>query len=116
MPHIIIEYADQLADDAEVVAILQAVHHAIADSGLFKANQIKTRACPFRQFTNAGGNDPYIHIQARIKSGRDADNKKRLGEVILAGLSALKINASVITVEIIDMDRDSYGKHVPKQQ
>jgi len=40
VPHIIIEYADQLADDAEVVAILQAVHHATADSGLFKANQI----------------------------------------------------------------------------
>jgi len=74
VPHIIIEYAEQLADDAEVAAILQAVHHAIADSGLFKANQIKTRAYPFKQFTNAGGNDPYIHIQARIKSGRDADN------------------------------------------
>jgi hypothetical protein len=67
VPHIIIEYADQLADDAEVVAILQAVHHAIADSGLFKANQIKTRACPFRQFTNAGGNDPYIHIQSMFR-------------------------------------------------
>ena len=116
MPHIIIEYAEQLAADAEVAAILQAVHHAIVDSGLFKANQIKTRAYPFKQFTNAGGNDPYIHIQARIKSGRDADNKKRLGEAILAGLSSLNSNASVITVEIIDMDRDSYGKHVPKQQ
>ena len=116
MPHIIIEYAEQLADDAKVVVILQAVHHAIADSGLFKANQIKTRAYPFRQFTNAGGSDPYIHVQARIKSGRDADNKKRLGEVILAGLSALNINASVITVEIIDMDRDSYDKYVPVQQ
>ena len=114
MPHIILEYAEQLADGAEVDAMLQAIHHSIADSGLFKANQIKTRAYPFRNFTNAGEGDPYIHIQARIKLGRDADNKKRLGEAILAGLSTMKIPASVITVEIIDMDRDSYGKAVPK--
>ena len=113
MPHIILEYAEQLTDNVEVDAMLQAVHRSIADSGLFKANQIKTRAYPFRDFTNAGGSDPYIHIQARIKLGRDADNKKRLGEAILAGLSSLNIPASVMTVEIIDMDRDSYGKFIP---
>ena len=111
MPHIIVEYAEILADDAEVDAMLRTVHQSITDSGLFKENQIKTRAYPFRGFTNAGGTRPYIHIQARIKSGRDADNKKRLGEEILTGLSTLNIPASVITVEIIDMDRDSYGKY-----
>ena len=114
MPHIIVEYAEMLVDEAEVDAMLRTVHQTIADSGLFKANQIKTRAYPFQGFTNAGGKSPYIHIQARIKSGRNANNKKRLGEVILSGLSTLNIPASVITVEIIDMDRVSYGKYVPK--
>lgn len=90
-----------------------AIHQSIADSGLFQADQIKTRAYPFRQFTNAGRGSPYIHIQARIKSGRDADNKKQFGKVILAGLEPLNLPVSVVTVEIIDMDRDSYGKHVP---
>lgn len=113
MPHIIVEYSEKLLEDTEVNSMLQRIHRSIADSGLFKANQIKTRAYPFREFTNAGGSDPYIHIQARIKIGRDADNKKRLGEVILAGFKTLNIQASVITVEVIDMDRDSYGKYVP---
>lgn len=113
MPHIIIEYSEQLLRDAEVHTMLKTVHASIADSGLFKANQIKTRAYPFKEFTNAGKSDPYIHIQARIKSGRDADNKKRFAEVILAGFETLSIPASVITVEVIDMDRDSYGKYVP---
>ena len=40
--------------------------------------------------------------------------EKRLGEEILSGLSTLNIPASVITVEIIDTDRDSYGKYAPK--
>ena len=94
--------------------MLKAVHNSVAESGLFKANQVKTRVYPFVAFTNAGGSDPYIHIQARIKSGRDGDNKKRLGETILAGLTALNIPASVITVEIIDMERESYAKLAAK--
>lgn len=112
MPHIIVEYAEQLAQDVKVDTILQVIHTSISDSGLFKASQIKTRAYSFAHFTNAGQHEPYIHIQARIKSGRDADNKKQFGKVILAGLVELKIPASVITVEVIDMDRDSYGKLV----
>ena len=113
MPHIIVEYAEKIIDSVQINSILQVVHESIAESGLFKANQIKTRAYPFRTFTNAGGSEPYIHIQTRIKSGRDADNKKQLGEVVLAGLSKLNISASVVTIEVIDMDRDSYGKLVP---
>ncbi|MBF0248670.1 MAG: hypothetical protein HQL36_11470 [Alphaproteobacteria bacterium] len=113
MPHIIVEYQEGLAAGDAVDAMLMAIHRSVSDSGLFKADQIKTRAYAFRNFTNAGGQDPYIHIQARIKSGRDDDNKKRMGQAILSGLAPLGIPASVITVEIIDMDRGSYGKLVP---
>ncbi|ATX81619.1 5-carboxymethyl-2-hydroxymuconate isomerase [Mariprofundus ferrinatatus] len=113
MPHITVEYPEGVVDDKSVDLVLQTMHQSIAASGLFKADQVKTRAYSFRHFTNAGGSDPYIHIQARIKSGRDADNKKQLSEVILAGLEPLTLPVAVATVEIIDMDRDSYGKHVP---
>lgn len=113
MPHIIVEYAEQLADDVQITTILQAVHHSISGSGLFEESHIKTRAYPFKEFTNAGGSEPYIHIQARIKSGRDAENKERLSEEILSGLRPLNIPAAVVTIEIIDMDRDSYGKYKP---
>jgi 5-carboxymethyl-2-hydroxymuconate isomerase len=114
VPHIVVEYAEQIfIDDTKINSMLQAIHQSISDSGLFKANQIRTRAYPFKHFTNAGGNTPYIHIQARIKSGRDADNKKQLAQVILSAFNKLDIPAEVITVEIIDMDRDSYSKYVP---
>ena len=113
MPHIIVEYPEQLVNYTRVGEMLQTLHHAIADSGLFKADQIRTRAYAFKKFTNAGGSEPYIHIQARIKAGRDVDNKKQLGDVILKGLSDLSIPAAVITVEIIDMERESYGKYAP---
>ena len=113
MPHIIIEYQQQVIKESQVDSMLLAIHSAIADSGLFKANQVKTRAYPFTHFSNAGEQDPYIHVQARIKSGRDSDNKKQLAEAILSGFKKLDIHASVVTVEIIDMDRESYGKYIP---
>jgi len=114
MPHIIVEYAEQLADETPVETMLETVHHSVAESGLFEESHIKTRAYPFRYFTKAGRRNPYIHVQARIKSGRNEDNKKRFAEVILIGLRELNIPASVITIEIIDMDRGSYSKYEPK--
>jgi 5-carboxymethyl-2-hydroxymuconate isomerase len=113
VPHVIVEYSKQSVNDTQIDAILNTIHHTIAESGLFKADQIKTRAYAFNKFTNAGGSEPYIHIQARIKAGRNVDNKKQLSDVILKGLSALNIPVSVITVEIIDMERESYGKYSP---
>ena len=114
MPHIIVEYAEQAITDQQIHSLLQVLHTAIAGSGLFEVSHIKTRAYPFRAFTHAGGSDPYIHIQARIKSGRDADNKKRLAEAMLTGLKGLAIPVTVVTVEVIDMDRASYGKYKPE--
>jgi 5-carboxymethyl-2-hydroxymuconate isomerase len=111
VPHIIVEYAKQRINDTQVDAMLNAIHHAIVEIGLYKPVMIKTRAYAFNKFTNGGGSEPYIHIQARIKAGRDVDNKKQLSDVILKGLSALNIPASVITVEVIDMERESYGKY-----
>jgi 5-carboxymethyl-2-hydroxymuconate isomerase len=115
VPHIIVEYSKQPVSDTQVIAILDTIHHSIAESGLFKADQIKSRAYAFDKFTNAGGSEPYIHIQARIKAGRDVDNKKQLSDTILKGLSTLNIPVSVITVEIIDMERESYGKYSPNR-
>lgn len=115
VPHIIVEYAKQQVNDTQVDAILHTIHHAIVESGLFKADQIKTRAYAFTKFTNGGGSEPYIHIQARIKAGRDVDNKKQLSDVILKGLSTLNLPISVITVEVIDMERESYGKYSPNR-
>lgn len=113
MPHIIVEYSLNCIDESEVGHMLMAIHDAIADSGLFKAEQIRTRAYPFQDYTHAGGSDAYIHIQARIKAGRDEDNKKRLSKAILSAYQRIETRASVITCEVIDMERSSYDKYEP---
>jgi len=114
VPHIIVEYSEQLFETSEVQSMLQTIHQSIVRSRLFDDSHIKIRAYPFKEYSNAGEKNPYIHVQARIKSGRDVDNKKRLSQEILIGLKTLNLRASVVTVEIIDMDRDSYSKYIPK--
>lgn len=113
MPHIIVEYQEQAIAPTQIEPVLAAIHDAISTSGLFEPNQIKTRAYQFTTHTNAGEYRPYVHVQARIKSGRNSENKKQLAKVILGAFEKFSLSASVVTVEVIDMDRDSYGKFVP---
>ena len=113
MPHIILEYSEGILKDADVSGVLMTLHRAASKSGLFDESHIKTRAYKTRHFTNAGKIDPFVHIQARIKSGRNADEKKGLSAEIINSLIPLKIKTAVLTVEIIDMDKDSYSKHKP---
>ena len=111
MPHIIVEYSELAIPEQEVDRVLRAVHASVEDSDLFENSHIRTRAYPFKDYTHGDGVEPYIHIQARIKSGRDADMKKRLSNGIIQSVSRMSIAVSVITVEVIDMDRESYGKY-----
>lgn len=110
MPHIIIEYVDQQAIEAQIPKLLMAVHECVAASGLYEPSHIKTRAYPFRFYSNAGGDKPYIHVQMRIKSGRNTEQKKQASEAVLAAIKKLQLPVQVVTVEVIDMDRDSYAK------
>jgi len=113
MPHIIVEYAHSILSDDEALNILKSLHLACVDSDLFDESHIKTRAYPFFLGTLAGGHEPYLHIQVRILSGRCAADKKRLSESMINSLTHLKIKAAVVTLEVIDMDRDSYVKLKP---
>ena len=110
MPHIILEFAEQALSTEQIPTILNAIHMAVLESGLFEASHIKTRAYPMPYYTNAGGDEPYIHVTARIKSGRNSEQKKSLSQVIVSALSGLSLQVQVITVEVVDMDRSSYSK------
>ncbi|MBF0266518.1 MAG: 5-carboxymethyl-2-hydroxymuconate isomerase, partial [Gammaproteobacteria bacterium] len=62
MPHIIVEYPGKLSEQLDIPEILNKIHDCVSGSGLFEASHIKTRAYAFKEYTKAGGNDPYIHI------------------------------------------------------
>ncbi len=110
MPHLIIEYAQSLATDEQVPPLLDAVHEAALATGLFPESHIKTRAIPLQFCRTGSGSDPFIHAQLRIKEGRSDAQKKELSSAVLAAIKSQSWAATVITVEVVNMDSASYAK------
>ena len=111
MPHLIIEYAQDLIPDKKIPAMIDAVHLAAMSTGLFEESHIKTRATPMVYYRLGNSNDPFIHAQLRILSGRDEKQKCTLSETVLNAICDQGWPAKVVTVEVVDMDRSSYSKH-----
>lgn len=86
MPHLIIEYASGLAVEGSVLIMLDAVHNAAMQTGLFDESHIKTRAIPVKYYRTGIGQDSFIHAQLRIRSGRDNAEKKTLSESVLTAI------------------------------
>lgn len=112
MPHLIIEYAQELADAGAVAMMLQAVHEAAVATKLFDPEHIRTRAVPVSFYRTGTQEGAFIHAQLRIHPGRDAGQKRMLSEAVLAAIRNLVWEKEfVLTVEVAEMDRDSYAKY-----
>ncbi|OQW55755.1 MAG: hypothetical protein A4S14_12460 [Proteobacteria bacterium SG_bin9] len=111
MPHLIVEYSTNLEKRISVRELLKHIHEAALASGVFKIGGIRTRAAPRDLYIVADG-DPdnaFIHVEARIGKGRDADTRRRLAETLLAVLrdqtkSVFETTGLGLTVEIREID------------
>ncbi|MDH5785851.1 MAG: hypothetical protein OEZ16_09625, partial [Chromatiales bacterium] len=61
MPHIIIEYGVEQAEPQRVEELLEAVHRAVAWSGLFDESHIRVRALAYDYYRVAGIRQGFIH-------------------------------------------------------
>ena len=103
MPHMVL--------DEQIPHMIDAVHHAAFSTGLFVETHIRTRAIPVSFYRTGTGYEPFIHAQLRIHSGRDEKQKKDLSRTVLNAILQQGWPASVVTVEVVDMDIDSYSRH-----
>ena len=112
MPHVIIELPNKVANDAKVAVLLDAVHAAVSGTSLFEIENIKTRVVTFNHYRLGTTNESFIHVQCRIHPGRSEQQKKMLSEVVLRAVRAQELPVSIITVEVVEMDRVTYAKYV----
>lgn len=110
MPHIIIEYTDGLATNAQIESMLDALHTSIVTTQLFAATHIRIRAQLLRHHRCGGIKRHFIHAQLRIHAGRNSEQKRILSSAVLATLCDQQWPAEVITVEVVEMERESYAK------
>ena len=88
MPHIVIEYSANLESRLDVPGLVRAVHETAVGTGVFPLGGIRTRAARRDIYRVADGNpeNAFVHMVARIASGRDLATRKRVGESLFATL------------------------------
>ena len=110
MPHLIVDYARTIEDTVDPERLLSACLEGAEASGLFGPTDIKVRLVPFEHFVQNGGTLPFIHVMARILSGRSDDQKRLLSSSVLERLAQLGLPQACLTVEVVDIHREVYAK------
>lgn len=116
MPHLYLEYSDNLATFDAAAALLQA-NHALDASGQFSEIDIKSRAYAVSCHQVGTANHPqraFIHARLSILEGRSEAVQQALAQQVLAALlqhcpddPALDVQVSC---EIQQIARASYAK------
>ena len=112
MPHCIIDYSPDIAGQIEIEALLDAVHLGAMDSDLFPEYDIKTRAQGYEYHRTGQTRDSFVHVALHLLSGRSAEQKSMLSECVLARIEPLLPRVASVSVEIVDIHRESYRKRV----
>ena len=112
MPHCIVEYAKDLETDIDLTELMTTTHFSIFSSGIFEEEDIKTRLIPYEVYRTGTTAKPFVHITLRILPGRSEQQKDMLSELILHNVVSMFHSDIAISVEIEDINQQSYRKYV----
>lgn len=114
MPHLILEYSATIASDVKKANLLTRAHTAMLDSGVFNAADVKSRAYAAEEFVvgTDGTAKSFVHARVYLLEGRTPEQKATVVDGIFAVLREHAAYASQLSVDIRDMGRDTYRKHV----
>ena len=79
MPHFILEYTDNIKDEANLQYLLEKIHQVLIDRGShFPIGGIRSRAIELHDYRVADGNedDAFVHAVFKIGAGRTDEVKK----------------------------------------
>ena len=114
MPHCIIEYSQELIQEISIKELMTAVFQGAVQSTLFSVEDIKVRAIAYNDFyvedASQENQQRFIHVSCKILSGRTLDQRQKLSQLLLSHLAEFAIYSVSISVEIVDMERESYYK------
>lgn len=113
MPHIVVEYSNNLENKINVSEVLTKMHDALVEKGVDKT-RIKTRGISLAHSVvgDASVNDgAMVHITLLLLAGRDDETKisysKPIHDVAVNAVQQEFPNCAV-TLEVRDMDTETY--------
>lgn len=120
MPHVIVEHSVNFPKNSvkKIQTEIQKIMTSITE-GNFDADQCKCRSISFDEYLVGLPNQEnasFIHISIKILGGRSAEVRKKLATKAADFVqktfeeSQLKTERCDISVDVIEMDRESYQK------
>ena len=118
MPHLTIEYTNNLRTHVPFDDLFARLHTTLAELGGIKQANCTSRALRIDQFLIGEGvaDAAFLHLDVRFLEGRAASVKQQIGRSLLAILRESfplpgDIRDLQVTVEIRDIERGMYFKH-----
>jgi 5-carboxymethyl-2-hydroxymuconate isomerase len=119
MPHLIFEYTDNIAAEADIDGLLQKANAAmLAQDGAFPIGGLRSRAIELKHYRVADGSadDAFVHVTVKIGAGRSEAVKKKafdeLFETIKAHFADLYARRSLaLSMEIFEFSEAGTYKH-----
>ncbi|MEL0638220.1 5-carboxymethyl-2-hydroxymuconate isomerase [Marinomonas sp. TI.3.20] len=108
VPHCVIEHSSNIDGNS----LTSRVFSGAMDSKLFEENgsDIKVRAISFSNYQTGNDKASFVHVALKLLSGRNSEQKLNFSTLFLEHLKTLGLSGCSITVEVIDIDRNSYSK------
>ncbi len=120
MPHLVLEYSDNVVDPIDARALFRELHEALMEFESFPIADIKSRAHRLRDFyVGAGGpQKSFAHLCMSLLSGRDISVRQGMVQACTKVLAKHFVQSYAtgncqLSVEMREMDRTCYGKHRP---
>lgn len=109
MPHFVIDCSEPILTLQDPKKIIQHVHIAANETGLFDESDIKVRLNPFNDNYLVGGKpEDFIHVFANIMEGRTTEQKAKLSQKIVSVLKRMFPNIPFIAINIRDFEKATY--------
>ncbi|WP_075617842.1 5-carboxymethyl-2-hydroxymuconate Delta-isomerase [Paenisporosarcina indica] len=119
MPHFIVEYTDNIKNEANLDKLFEEVHQVLMSKDtIFPVGGIRSRAIELHDYRIADGaeDDAFVHAVLKIGTGRPAEIKKEtcdaLFEVMKEHFSDLMSNRYLaLSMELIEFSEVGTHKH-----
>lgn len=119
MPHVIVEYTDNIRAEANVPVLLKTINDVlIAQDGVFPTGGIRSRAIALTDYRMADGAADYafVHVTLKIGAGRDEAVRKKACDELFTAIKAhfAELYARrylALSMELVEFNEGGTYKH-----
>lgn len=119
MPHAIVEYTDNLRDDARIKVLLKTINDTlIAQGGVYPIGGIRSRAIELHDYCVADGteNDAFVHVTLKIAAGRSEEIKRQTCDALFEAIKThfAEVYARrylALSLELVEFSESGSYKH-----